>query len=153
MIRIRPRFVSVAPACIAVVLSAGGCAVFSPDREVRSTVTLAPGQVVRGRFEISGGSVGLVKFHAMPSSVGVPPHEEATTWNGDGRVLIAFSDTALAEERPLGYAQQWLPDGCAIRVVVRNTTTQPSTFTWTVTGSSDAVVDWDVSAGTSVPQK
>ena len=62
-------------------------------------------------------------------------------------MLVAFpDDVAFPAEQPLGYASQRLRDGAACRVGVRNASAEPATFDWIVTGSSDAVADWDVSA-------
>jgi len=123
------------------------CAALTPNRSLQSTMTLAPGQTVTGRFETPGGSDCLVQLQRQAPRTGVPPYLDATTWtSGDARVLIAFPDDAtFPSEHPLGYASQWLRDGAACRVVVRNASTAPATFDWIVTGPSDAVADWDVS--------
>jgi len=133
-------------AIVAAALSA--CAALTPDRSLQSTMTLAPGQTVTGRFASPGGGDCLVRLQRQAPKTGVPPYPDATTWtSGDARVLIAFPDNAASSvEHPLGYSSQWLRDGAACRVVVRNTSTEPTTFDWIVTGPSDAVADWDVSA-------
>jgi hypothetical protein len=141
------RLVSVVAATCALT----ACAALTPDRSLRSTMTLAPGQSVTGRFTSPGGDDCLVQLQRRAPKTGVAPYPGATTWtNGDARVLIAFpDDAAFPAEQPLGYASQWLRDGAACRVVVRNTSTAPATFDWIVTGTSDAVVDWDASSSTA----
>ena len=135
-----------------VAIEFSGCAALSPERSLRSTMTLAPGQAVRGQFQIPDGSRGLVQFQRENGKTGVPPYPEATTWTGDRAVLIAFpEDTKLPGELALGFASQWIEDGRTLQVVVRNTSARPATFDWIVTGPSDAVATWDVSgAATAV---
>jgi hypothetical protein len=126
------------------------CAALAPNRSLQSTMTLAPGQTVTGRFASPDGSDCLVQLQRQAPRTGVPPYPDATTWTGgDAQVLIAFPDNpAFPSEHPLGYASNWLRDGAACRVVVRNTSTEPATFDWIVTGPCDAVADWDVSTTT-----
>ena len=94
-----------------------------------------------------GGSRGLVQFQREAPKKGVAPWPEATTWtSGDRSVLIAFPDDPQSpSEGPLGYASQWLEGGRVCQVVVRNTSTQPATFDWIVTGPTHAIANWDVS--------
>jgi hypothetical protein len=130
---------------VACALSA--CAALTPNRSVQSTMTLAPGQTVTGRFVSPRGGGCLVQLQRQAPRTGVPPHPESTTWTGDDGVRIAFPDNPMsASEQPLGYASNWLKDGAACRVVVRNTSSEPATFDWIVTGPFDAVADWDVSS-------
>ena len=136
---------AVAVASTALALSA--CAALMPDRSIQSTMTLAPGQSVKGRFEIPGGGRGLVQFQRQPPKKGVQPFPEATTWTGDGKVRIAFpDDPVLPAEGQLGYVSYWLEDGRVCETVVRNATAEPVTFDWIVTGATDAVVNWDLSS-------
>jgi hypothetical protein len=112
-------------------------------------MTLAPGQIASGSFEIPGGGRGLAQFWRELPSRGGSPSPDSVTWNRnvDGAVLLAFPGTSLPEERPMGYAQHWMTDGSRCRVVVRNVSDRPASFTWVLTGPADAVADWDVSAG------
>jgi hypothetical protein len=130
----------------ACVLSA--CAALTPDRSLQSTMTLAPGQSVAGRFSSPGGGDCLVQLQRRASRTGVSPYRDATTWTGgDGDVLVAFPDVPISSsEQPLGYASNWLRHGAACRVVVHNTSSEPATFDWIVTGPFDAAADWDVSS-------
>lgn len=135
------------PAILVALAALAGCAA---DRAVGSTMTLAPGQTAAGSFWVPDGGRSLAQFWRELPRKGVRPYPEATTWNSkgdDGAVLLAFPGTTLPEEHPMGYAQQWMVDGGRCRVVVRNASDRPATFTWVVTGSSDAVADWDLSGG------
>jgi len=124
----------------------GGCAALAPDRTIQSTMTLAPGQSVSGRFEVPDGGSGYVVFQREAGRKGVEPFPEATTWTSDGKILITFVDAPFPSgEHPLGYASWNIGDGLARRVVVRNTDDRPVTFDWIVRSSSNAIADWDVS--------
>src|SRR5688572_21927332 len=115
----------------------GGCAALAPDRTLQSTMTLAPGQTATGSIEIPDGGRGLAQFwQNAPRKVG-SADSAAVVWTGGGDVLLAFPDSRLPAERPLGYSHQWLEDGSKRRVVVRNVSERPATFTWVVKGSSD----------------
>ena len=128
----------------------GGCAALAPDRVVQSTMRLAPGQAIAGRFESLDGGHGFVHFQREAPRKGVAPCPGATTYTSDGRVLIAFPGTTVPDEHPLGYAQAGFEAGRGLRVILRNASTEPATFDWVVTGSGDIVADWDV-AGSERP--
>jgi hypothetical protein len=126
-------------------VSATGCAALAPDRAVQSTMTLAPGQVAVGRFQIPDGSRGLVAFQRQPPRKGVEPLPESWNYSGDPKVQIAFPDNPLMDqEGPLGYAQQWIDDGSVCRVILRNHDTAPQSFQWIVSGGSGVLADWDL---------
>ena len=128
----------------AAVPSVAGCA---SDRPLRATMTLAPGQTVEGRFEATEGADGLVQLYASEPKRGAPPSAESATWIGDGRILVAFPDSTLPEERPLGYAQRGLEPGRPWRVVLRNPSSEPVTFRWVVAGRAGVTADWGPAGG------
>lgn len=132
---------------MAAALLLGGCAALAPDRSVCSTMTLAPGQTARGRFEAPDGGRSLVQFHSGEPRKGVPPHPEMTTWVGSDELLVTFPDSVLPGERRMGYAQLGVDGDHSFTVVVRKAATEPATFGWIVTGTSDAVAHWDLSGG------
>ena|SRR5688572_14526137 len=135
----------------AVVPSVVGCAALLPDRPLRATMILAPGQTVMARFEATEGADGLVQFYASEPERGAPPSTESVTWIGDGRILVAFPDSTLPEERPLGYAQRGLEPGRPWRVVLRNSSAEPVTVRWVVAGRAGVSADWGP-AGDATPR-
>jgi hypothetical protein len=134
-------------------LSLSACAALLPDRSVRSTMTLAPGQTASGRIQARDGSGGFVVFTRGDPKIAGPetPFSGSTIYPGDDAIVISFPDDppGVPLETTFSYASHGLADGRVCRVVLRNTSNAPATFIWTVRGPSDAVADWDVSSPTN----
>jgi hypothetical protein len=126
-----------------------GCASLLPDRTVRVSMTLAPGQTATGRFTFTAGGRGLVQFFRAPPRQGAAPHPESWTYTGDGGVRLTIGDmTKWGDENQLGYAHSWLSDDFVLRARVRNVSAEPAQFHWAVVGG-DAMTEWDVSGAAS----